>query len=120
MIYSLGPQVEGILKDFLINEGLCVEADFKGKSTPQLFAAHVTGTTKEPSTAGFALQLQRMYSHFAWADPVPGRRIRRHPQMHGREVPRNMEQEALRLWLMLETLHFHLSRLRRSRQRKSA
>lgn len=119
VIYALAPQVEGILKGFLINERLCVPADFNRTSTPKLFAKHVT-VTRGPSTEGFTLQLQCMYSHVAWPDPAPGRRVRRHAQLHGREVPRNTEQEALRLWLMLDTLHYHLARIRRLRHKGAA
>jgi hypothetical protein len=60
-------------------------------------------------------QLELLYSHFQWVAAAPGRRVRRHPQAHGREVPRKSEQEALRMWLMLETLQFHLARVRRAR-----
>jgi hypothetical protein len=119
VIYTLQPHVEGILKDFLINEQLCVPSDFDHTSTLKLFATHVTGT-REPSTDGFTLQLNGLYSHFVWLDPAPGRRVRRNPQLHGREVPRNSEQEALRLWLMLETLHYHLARIRRLRRKGAA
>jgi len=66
------------------------------------------------------LQLEGMYAHFAWLDPAPGRRVRRNAQLHGREVPRNSEQEALRLWLLLETLHYHLARIRRLRRKGAA
>ena len=46
--------------------------------------------------------------------------MRRNAQLHGREVPRNSEQEALRLWLLLETLHYHLARIRRLRRKGAA
>ena len=119
VILSLTAQLEGILKDFLINEGLCVPADVDGTSPPRLFAKHLGGA-REPSMTGFAHQFKLIYSHFSWPDPAPGRRVRRHPQMHGREVPRKSEQEALRLWLMLETLHYHLARVRALRRTDAA
>lgn len=115
VILSLVPQIEGILKDFLLAEGLCTEADFKGATTPELFTRHVSAA-RGPTVGGFAQQLELTYSHFQWIAPASGRRLRRHPQAHGREVPRNSEQQALRVWLMLETLHFHLERVRKARQ----
>lgn len=119
VILSLEPQIEGILKDFLLEEGICTERDFKKTPTPELFKKHVSAP-REPSIGGFAHQLELMYSHFTWVGPATGRKLRRHPHLHGREVPRNSSQDALRMWLMLETLHFHLARVRRMRREGAA
>lgn len=119
VIYSLAPQLEGILKDFLLAEGLCTPAEINRMGTVGLFTKHVS-STREPSMRGFATQLEAMYSHFTYEAPATGRRVRRHAQAHGREVPQNSEEQALRLWLMIETLHFHLARVRRARRAKTA
>ena len=114
VILSIAPQVEGLLKDFLLAEGLATPAEVDRMSTVQLFTTYVR-SEREPSIGGYATQLELLFSHFVWVAPAPGNRVRRHPQAHGREVPRKSEQEALRTWLMLETLHFHLVRVRRAR-----
>lgn len=118
VLHALNGVFEGIVKDFLFSEGLIDERTRRGKTSPiKLFDKHLK--TRRAYLDGYAAQLKR---DFAWyADPDgKKRRVNRHAQAHGREAAPNSAAEAVRAFLLLETLHFHLSRARTLSKKKSA
>jgi len=116
---ALTLQIEGIVKDFLFREQLIDErARRSAKSPVPLFAEHAVDQ-HEPSFSGFVRELQALYSQYA--GPTGGRRrTNRHGQAHGGEAPNNGATDAVRAFLRLQTLHYHLSRLRQRRGQKAA
>lgn len=116
---ALTLQIEGIVKDFLYREQLIGTDVRRGSKSPvPLFAAHVADDY-EPSLPGFVRELEALYSRYA--GPTGRRRqTNRHGQAHGGEAPSNGQADAVRAFLRLQTLHYHLSALRRRRTQKAA
>lgn len=116
---ALTLQIEGIVKDFLFREQLIDERSRRsGKSPVPLFVEHAVDE-HEPSFEGFVHELEILYSRYA--GPTGGRRrTNRHGQAHGGEAPNNGTTDAVRAFLRLQTLYYHLSALRRRRGQKAA
>jgi hypothetical protein len=114
-IAALTPQIEGVVKDFLLKEGLITPRDARRDGTATLVAAHVAEGHRHAALPGAMRRLRDLYSEFTWGVVSSGRQVSRHPLTHGAVVPPNSEVEALQLFLMLDTLHFFLADLRRRR-----
>ena len=116
---ALTLQIEGIVKDFLFSEQLIDERARRSPKSPvSLFAQHAVDE-QEPSFSGFVHELEVLYSHYA--GPTGGRRrTNRHGQAHGGEAPNNGTTDAIRAFLRLQTLHYHLKGLRRRRAQTAA
>jgi hypothetical protein len=118
-IVMLTPHIEGVVKEFLITEGLLTPEQARRRATPGLVEKHLARTPRQASHPGFVQRLERMYIEFTWGVPSTGRAVARHSILHGATTAPNSEIESLQLFLMLDTLHYFLSdlRVRRRAQR---
>lgn len=118
-IALLTPHVEGVLKEFLVAEGLVTPQQARKRGTPGLVKSHFSRPSGHASLPGFVLRLQRLYTEFTWGTPTAGRGVARNPLSHGAAVAPDSEVETLQLFLMLDTLHYFLSDLRRRKLTKA-
>ena len=100
----LALMVEGVMKDFAVAEGkLATDGEINHAKPVELYKTHLRSEDVITGSA-FDDQIDLLFEGFGWTKPVASG-VLRHTFAHGFQAPGNSWRDALRMILMLETLH---------------